>query len=245
MSVAIPTPLTNQLLDCLPREEQNRFLDQCETVQLEFGIILCERDRPFLHLYFPTTCIVSLVATMSGHPPLKLGLIGNEGMLGATLALGVNSAPSRAVVQGPGTALRISAPKLKRALRDLPLLKRALKRYLYVLMTQLSKNAACVHFHEIEPRLARWLLMTQDRAHADHFYLTHEFLADMLGVRRSGVTVAAGALQTRGLIHYSRGNIIILDRQGLEMAACECYDALLNEHARLFPPHARLVLLES
>ncbi len=238
MSVAIPAPVTNQLLDFLPRKEQSAILKQCEAVHLEFGDVLCDRDIPFRHLYFPTTCFISLVATLNGHQPIKLGLLGNEGMLGATLALGINNAPSRAVVQGPGNALRISAPRLRRALRDCPLLRRALKRYLYVLMKQQSQNAACVHYHEIEPRLSRWLLMIQDRAHANHFHLTHEFLADMLGVRRSGVTIAAGALQLRKLIGYSRGNITILDREGLEMAACECYDALLKEHARLFPAYA-------
>lgn len=245
MSIAIPTLVTNQLLAGLPRKEQNKVLGLCDTVPLEFGAVLCDRDRPFRYLYFPLTCIISLVTTLGSQHPLELGLIGNEGMLGATLVLDVNSAPSRAVVQGQGTALRISGPKLRRALRDLPGLQRALKRYLYVLLAQLTRNAACAHFHEIEPRLARWLLMTHDRAHSDHFYLTHEFLADMLGVRRSGVTVAAGALQTRRIIHYSRGSITILDREGLEKAACECYDVLLKDHARLFPPLARLVVLES
>ena len=235
MSVACPRPVTNQLLDCLPHNEQNRVLEQCEMVELEFGSILCERDMLFRYLYFPTTCFVSLVTTLGGKHPLELGLIGSEGMLGATMALGVNMAPSRAVVQGSGTALRISSDQLRRALRDSPLFQRALKHYLYVLLAQLTQNAACVHFHEIEPRLARWLLMTQDRAHQDTFHLTHQFLADMLGVRRSGVTIAAGALQLRGLIAYRRGDITILDRSGLELASCECYRVMLNDHARLLP----------
>ncbi|OLO09751.1 Crp/Fnr family transcriptional regulator [Salinicola sp. MH3R3-1] len=240
MSVAPPTSITNHLLGCLPNNERSSVLEQCEAVELAFGSVLCESDCSFRYLYFPTTCFISLVTTLGGNHPLELGLIGNEGMLGATLALGVNTASCRAVVQGPGTALRMRATRLRRILCDNQMLKRILKHYLYVQLTQLAQNAACAHFHEIEPRLARWLLMTQDRAHADHFHLTHEFLADMLGVRRSGITLAAGALQSRKLIRYRRGNITVLDRRGLEMAACECYDALLKDHARLFPSHTPL-----
>lgn len=226
-------PVVNLLLSGLPRLERQRILFHCEPVELVFGSILCEADQPFSHLYFPLTGFISLVTTLGDHPPLELGLIGNEGVLGATLALGVNTAPARAVVQGTGSALRISTARLRQELDDCPRLLCTLKRYLYVLMAQLSQNAACGHFHEVEPRLARWLLMTHDRAHADHFHLTHKFLADMLGVRRSGVTIAAGTLQKRRLIHYSRGEITILDRQGLEGATCECYRALIEDYARL------------
>lgn len=234
MSAAIPPPIVNLLLDGLPRTERHRLMPHCEPVELVFGSILCEPDRPFRYLYFPLNGFISLVTTLGQHRPLELGLIGNEGMLGATLALGIPTAPSRAVVQGSGSALRISATQLRQSLRECPSLQRTLQRYLYVMLTQLTQNAACGHFHEVEPRLARWLLMSHDRAHADHFHLTHEYLADMLGVRRSGVTIAAGALQHRQLIHYSRGQITILDRSGLEAAACECYAALCAGHARLF-----------
>ncbi|MGA6108937.1 Crp/Fnr family transcriptional regulator [Pseudomonas solani] len=234
MSAATSPPIVNLLLDGLPHKERNRVMPLCEPVELVFGSILCEPERPFRYLYFPLDSFISLVATLGQHHPLELGLIGNEGMLGATLALGVNAAPSRAVVQGSGSALRISASQLRQILRECPHLLRTLRRYLYVMLTQLAQNAACGHFHEVEPRLARWLLMTHDRAHADHFHLTHEYLADMLGVRRSGVTIAAGALQLRQLIHYSRGQITILDRSGLEAAACECYDLLSAGYARLF-----------
>jgi CRP-like cAMP-binding protein len=234
MLTAQPPPVSNLLLDGLPRKERNRILQDCEPVELVFGKILCEADQPYRYLYFPLTGFISLVTALGKHPPLELGLIGNEGMLGATLALGVNAAPCRAVAQGPGSAWRISATQLRQLLQECPRLLRTLKRYLYVLLTQLSQNAACGHFHEVEPRLARWLLMTHDRAHADNFHLTHEYLAEMLGVRRSGVTIAAGALQLRQLIHYSRGLITILDRPGLEAAACECYNALGADYARLF-----------
>lgn len=239
MPVVSPAPVTNLLLDGLPGRERSRILSHCKRVELVFGNILCEPDRPFRHLYFPLTGFISLVTTLSSHRPLELGLIGNEGMLGATLVLGVNTAPISAVVQGKGSALQISATQLRQDLRDSPRLLHALKRYLYVLMVQLSQNAACGHFHEVEPRLARWLLMTHDRAHVDRFHLTHEFLAGMLGVRRSGVTIAAGALQQRQLIQYRRGEITILDRCGLEAAACECYAALVEDRARLFASRTR------
>jgi CRP-like cAMP-binding protein len=162
-----------------------------------------------------------------------MGLIGNEGMLGVTLMLGVNEAPFRGVVQGKGTALRMSTAELRRLLLASPSLRKTLHRYLYVLMEQLSTSAACSHFHEVEPRLARWLLMTHDRAHADHFHLTHAYLAGMLGVRRSGITVAAGVLQRGMLIRYTRGEISILDRAGLEAVSCECYNTTIDGYARL------------
>ncbi|MBB2497504.1 Crp/Fnr family transcriptional regulator [Aquipseudomonas ullengensis] len=237
MPAAPPTPVVNLLLNALPPKELERVLAHCETVELLFGNTLCEPGQTYDYLYFPLDGFISLVTTLGPHRPLELCLIGNEGMLGATLVLGLDVAPNRAVVQGSGRALRISTARLGQALRESPHLLRALKRYLYVLTMQLAQNVACAHFHAVEPRLARWLLMSHDRAHSDHLTLTHEFLADMLGVRRSGVTIAAGALQVRSLIHYSRGKITILDRPGLEAAACECYGALNQGYARLLSPH--------
>lgn len=225
----------NRLLSSLPRVERRQFLDRCETVELAFGSVLCEADEPFRQVYFPLTSFISLVATVSGHQPLEMGLIGSEGVLGATLILGVAEAPLKAIVQGPGSALRMGVAQFQKARHDSPTLMRGLYRYLYVLMAQLSQTTACTRFHEVDARLARWLLMTHDRAHADHFHLTHQFLADMLGVRRSGITVAAGLLQQRGLIHYARGEIQILDRDGLESASCECYEAVVEDYARLLP----------
>jgi CRP-like cAMP-binding protein len=224
----------NRLIGTLPHKERNRILKRCDPVDLVFGTILCEPDQPLRYVYFPLTGVISLMATVGGHPPLEMGLIGNEGMLGATLVLGVNAAPLHAVVQGSGTALRMTAPHLRLALRDGPALLRMLNRYLYVLMAQLSQTAACTHFHEVDARLARWLLMTHDRAHADHFHLTHQFLADMIGVQRSAVTIAAGMLQQQKLIHYTRGEITVLDRPGLEAVSCECYDAVIEDYSRLF-----------
>ena len=234
MSAATPIPFVNRLIEALPDKERSRLLERCESVEMPFGAVLCEPDARYESVYFPVAGFISLVMRVGSHRPLEMALIGNEGMLGVTLALGVDFAPMRAVVQGAGAALRISAEQLRLELSNSPCLLRTLHRYLYVLMAQFSRTAACTHFHEIEPRLARLLLTTHDRAHADHFHLTHEYLAAMLGVRRSGVTIAAGALQQRGLIHYIRGEIRVLDRRGLEGASCECYDALIAGYAQLF-----------
>jgi CRP-like cAMP-binding protein len=233
MSIAISPPVVNHLLASLPAKQRNSILKHCEPVELVFGTVLCEPGQSFQNVYFPLTSFISLVATLRGHQPLEMALIGNEGMLGATLVLGIDAVPSRAVVQGSGTALQMTAIQLRQALGEHDLLLRALNRYLYVLMAQLSQTTACTRFHKLEERLARWLLMTHDRAHADHFHLTHEFLADMLGVRRSGITVAAGELQKRKIISYSRGEISILDRSGLEAASCCCYRPAIEYSTKL------------
>jgi len=235
MSAVTSKHVVNSLIEGLPHRERNRILKSCEMVDLVFGSILCQPDQPMRHVYFPLCGFISLVETVGQHEPLEMGLIGSEGMLGATLALGVNTIPLRGVVQGSGTALRMTAPQLRRELRDSPALQRTLKRYLYVLMAQLSQSSVCLCFHEVPMRLARWLLMTHDRAHADHFHLTHEFLAGMIGVQRSAITIAAGELQASGLIRYSRGEINILNRRGLEAASCECYQLLVEDYTKLFP----------
>lgn len=203
-------------------------------VSLVFDSVLCEREKSYRHVYFPLGGFISLVATVGAHPPLEIALIGNEGMLGATLVLGVDRARLRGIVQGAGTAWRIPAPKFRRAMRETPALRDVVKRYLFVVITQLSQSTACTRFHEVEARLARWLLMTHDRAHADRFHLTHLFLADMLGVRRSAITIAAGALQRQKLIRYARGEIDIVDRKGLEAASCECYQNVIGDYQRMF-----------
>lgn len=224
--------VSNRLIDGLPRKPRDRILQLCEPADLPLGAILCERDRTLRQVFFPLTGIISLVAVVDGHPPLEMGLIGNEGMLGASLVLGINAARLRGVVQCSGTALAIPAEQFRHELRGNPLLERRLNRYVYVLMAQLSQVAVCTCFHELKARLARWLLMTHDRAHADHFRLTHEVLAGMLGVRRSAVTIAAGALQRLGLIGYARGDIQILDRGGLMAMSCACYRAVVDDYQR-------------
>lgn len=206
----------------------------CMPTQLTFGTVLCEPDQAYRDIYFPLSGFISLVTEVSGHPQMEMGLIGSEGMLGATLLLGVDRVPLRAVVQGPGSALRMRVADLRSQIGTSPKLAETIGRYLYVLLAQLSQTAVCTRFHEIEARLARWLLMTHDRAHADHFHLTHQYLADMLGVQRSAVTIAAGTLQRRGLIHYTRGEINIMSRPGLESASCECYAAVVADYAQQF-----------
>lgn len=235
--------MVNELIDSLPGRARDRLLGLCEPVDLSLGSRLCDSDRRIDHAYFPMTGFISLVTILGQRPPLEVALIGNEGMLGATLSLGVALAPARGVVQGEGRALRLSAAVLRRELQASPILRRMLLQYEYVMLTQLLKNAACTHFHEIAPRLARWLLMTHDRVQGDHLHLTHGFLADMLGVRRSGVTVAAGALQAGKLIHYRRGNISILDRAGLERVACDCYAEMKTAYRNHFGATRREVLL--
>jgi CRP-like cAMP-binding protein len=218
-------PAQNHLIQRLPLSNRRQLLSVAEPVTLVLGDVLCQRGAPTRHVYFPVDAFISLVTAVDAHPSLEVGMVGREGMLGAPLALGIAAAPWRSVVQGAGSAWRIAAVPFRRELAASVALQRGLQRYLFVLLAQLATSAACVRFHEIGPRLARWLLMTQDRAHADRFAVTHEFLACMLGVRRVGVTQAAGALQRRGLIEYHRGRVGVLDRAGLEAAACSCYAA--------------------
>jgi len=215
----------NRLIQLLPRADRTHLLAACEPAMLTLSEVLCEPGKPTRHVYFPTEGFISLVTLVVGYPGLEVGMVGREGMVGAQLALGVATSPLHALVQGSGSALRIGSKAFRGELARSAALQRQMNRYLYVLMAQLATSAACLRFHLIGPRLARWLLMTQDRAHADTFHVTHEFLAYMLGVRRVGVTAAAGALQRLGLIEYKRGEMTVLDRPGLEHAACTCYAA--------------------
>lgn len=230
MSTSTVPLITNHLLQLLSSKDRRILLQYCDVVQLQFADILCEPNQRYRYLYFPLSGFISLVTKLAGHKPLEMGLIGNEGMLGVTLALGATMAPMQAVVQGKGTAWRIDIADLQQFLLLCPQLQHVLQQYLFVQLAQLSQSAACAHFHELSPRLARWLLMSHDRAHSSQFYLTHQFLADMLGVRRSGVTVAAGIMQQQQFISYSRGMISILDRKALQDMACECYQAGINDY---------------
>jgi len=224
MPHARPDP-TNRLLASLPDEDYRRFVSGCEQIDIELGDVLSESEESFRYVYFPTKSYISQTTAIDGHDSLGVGLIGDEGMLGISLILGVNDSPLRALVQGPGTALRMSTARFREELAQSPILQHGLDRYLCVVMGQLEQTAACIRFHVVEARLARWLLMTQDRAHSNEFHITHEFLASMLGVRRVGITKAACELQNRKLISYKRGAITVLDRIGLEAASCKCYEA--------------------
>jgi CRP-like cAMP-binding protein len=213
----------NGLLAALPHRSQQQLLASCEPVELRFADVLCTLGEKIRHVYFPTESFISLVTAVDDNARLEVGIVGDEGMLGTSLILGVDRSPQHAVVQGAGVALRMSAATFGRHHRRDAELRQRLSRYVYVLMRQLAQTAACTSYHRVEARLARWLLMSRDRAHRDQFHLTHEFLAYMLGVRRVGVTHAASSLQEQGLIDYSRGAITILDNAGLEKASCACY----------------------
>ncbi|MGC1459567.1 MAG: Crp/Fnr family transcriptional regulator [Steroidobacteraceae bacterium] len=218
----------NCLLAAIPTKEYESLLAGFEVVTLTYGDVLYEPGERMRHVYFPSDSLVSLLAVIDSRRAVEVGLVGREGLVGARLALGIAASSTRALVQGTGTALKISATRFLREFKRAPGLRRAVLLYADALMNQVAQSAACNRFHVIEERLARWLLMTRERLPSSEFRLTHEFLADMLGVRRVGVTAAAGALQRRGLIRYRRGIITILDQPGLEAACCSCY-----EHVRL------------
>jgi len=226
MPAAIPIPIANKLLATLPRTEYERLRSNLESVKLVAGATLCQPGDRIAHAYFPNNCVVSLLAVVEGRKALKVGLVGSEGIVGIPLALGIGVSSVRAVVQEAGTAMQIKSSHFDREFHRNPSLRRALLRYTHTLMTQSSQTAACCRFHLLEARLARLLMMTRDRMQSDDFHLTHEFLAQMLGVRRVGVTKAAGSLQQRKLISYRRGSIRLLNAKGLEAASCRCYEII-------------------
>jgi PAS domain S-box-containing protein len=221
--VAKGAPISNRLLAALPRKDYQRLLGGLEPVTLAYGEVLYEPGDPITHVYFPDDTLVSLLTTVGAHQALETGLVGREGMVGISAALGVEAASVRAVVQVTGTAVRMNAVRFRKAFRKSLPLQDELYRFIHAKLAQARQTAACNRFHVVEARLARWLLMTRDRMRGNRFFLTQEFLADMLGVRRVGVSTAACALHKKKLIEYSRGKIRILDRKGLEAASCSCY----------------------
>ena len=228
MRTATQPSTANHLLAAVPRQAYQRMLIGLEPVELTYGQVLYEPAGRIRHVYFPTGSLVSLLTAVDKHRTLDVGMVGNEGMVGMPMVLGIGLSAVRALVQGSGPAMRMSAARFRAEFGKNPPLQRALFRYTHLLRAQVSQTAACNRFHDAEARLARWLLMTSDRLHTDEFRLTHEFLAHMLGVRRVGVTRAASNLERRKLIAYSRGNIRILDRKRLEAAACTCYRIVKN-----------------
>jgi CRP-like cAMP-binding protein len=232
MTVGDPAP-DNLLLATLPAAERRRVLADSKQVELIAGETLNEPGERIRHVFFPTSGFISLIMPMDRRAQLEVGLVGNEGMLGVSLILGVPTSPVRALVQGSGSAWRMDVAAFGQALGRGPALERGLGRYLYVLISQIAQTAACGRFHQVEARLARWLLMTRDRAHSNRFNITQELLAYMLGVRREGVTVAAGILRRQKVIRYSRGDVEILDVDRLEATACACYTSAKEMYARI------------
>ncbi|NDP41807.1 MAG: Crp/Fnr family transcriptional regulator [Aromatoleum sp.] len=217
----------------MSNHDRQHFLDLCDEVDLALSEVLCEPGERIRHAYFPIDGVISLVAPVDGPGRLEVGLVGHEGMFGTPLVLGVETSPLQALVQGPGASLRMDADLFRRELARSRELQGTLDRYLCVRMAQLARAVACTRFHVVEARLARLLLAAQDRARSRALHVTHEFLAVMLGVRRVGVTKAASALQKRRLIRYTRGDITILDRPGLQSASCECYQVDRDTYARI------------
>jgi PAS domain S-box-containing protein len=229
--VAKGDPIANSLLAALPRKDYQRLHAGLEPVQLNYGEVLYEPGDPIRHVYFPSDCLVSLLTTVEDHEALEVGLVGREGMVGISLALGTDVASVRALVQGTGTAMRMESARFQKEFQQCRPLQRELYRFTHAKLAQARQTAACNRFHVVEARLARWLLMTRDRVESNDFLLTQEFLSHMLGVRREGVSKAAGELQKRKLIEYSRGNIRILDQRGLEAVSCSCYQIVSTVHS--------------
>jgi len=233
-SVAEPRADRNRLLRALPDEEFDLLLPHMERLEVPLLAVLNAPNTPFDHVFFPETGVISIVNELAGGDVVEAGTIGNEGMAGISVVLEGEMVPSTVTMQIPGELVRVPAPVVADLLQERPALRRLLHRYAHAFLIQVAQTAACNRAHDITQRCARWMLMTHDRMlGAEHFLLTQEVLSQMLGVRRAGVTVAAGALQEAGLIRYRRGKVTVLDRDGLERASCECYGIVRAHFDRL------------
>lgn len=230
-----PGPEKNRLLAALTADEQLRVVPQLERVFLPLGKVLYESGAPLQHVYFPADALVSLIYVMENGASAEIALVGNDGLVGIALFMGGETTPNRAVVQSAGTAYRLKGAKLKQEFGRAGILQSLLLRYTQALITQMAQTAVCNRHHSLEQQLCRWLLLSIDRLPANELTMTQELIANMLGVRREGVTQAAGKLQSSGLIRYHRGHIEVLDRSGLEERVCECYAVVRRECERLLP----------
>lgn len=227
----------NHLLAALPQNILNRLLPDLKLIDMPLGKVIYEPGVQLQHIYFPVTgCIVSMLYVMQNGSAAEIAVVGNEGMVGIALFMGGDTTPSRALVQSAGQAYQLSGAALMREFENHTELQHLLLRFTQALITQMSQTAVCNRHHTVEQQLCRWLLLSLDRLADNRLTMTQELIANMLGVRREGVTEAAGRLQTRGLIQYSRGRITILDRAGLEAQVCECYAVVKKEYDRLLPP---------
>jgi CRP-like cAMP-binding protein len=232
---AIPDRKANHLLAALPDPEWQRWLPQLESVDMPLGEVLYESGNTLSHVYFPTTSIVSLLYVMENGASAEIAVVGNEGIVGISLFMGGGSTPSRAVVQSAGRGLRLAAQMMKDEFDKNGLVLQLLLRYTQALITQMAQTAVCNRHHTLDEQLCRWLLLSLDRLQGNDLVMTQELIANMLGVRREGVTQAALSLQEAGLIRYARGRISVLDRTGLEKRTCECYAVVKREYERLLP----------
>jgi CRP-like cAMP-binding protein len=224
--------VTNTLIDALPRAARNRLLSICEPVDLVSGNIVSGSDSTARHVYFPTGSIISLMTSSKDSPVLEVGMVGSEGMLGLQVVLAAGSVPLQANVRRPGSAWRVATEPFNRELAGSRALQQSLNCYLQVTLLQFTSEARCVRFHQINQRLARWLLMTHDRTHADSFSVTQALIAQLMGVRRVGIAKAAGAFQRMGIISYVRRVVTIVDRKALESESCGCYETAQANYAR-------------
>lgn len=231
-----PNLAENQLLAALPLSEYQRLVPNLEKVSLSLQQVIYEPGEPIRHVYFPHQAIVSLVSTMSDGSTVEVGLVGKEGMVGLPVIWGGSTTTTRAFVQMADSGIRMKASLLKTEFERGGQLQSLLLRYMQALHTQISQTAACNRLHMVEARLARWLLSVHDRMQTDSFPLTQEFISQMLGTRRAGVTEAAGVLSDAGMIRYTRGRITILNRKELEATTCECYGIVKGEFTRLLNP---------
>src|SRR5256885_4577636 len=229
------TPAQNDLLAALPEVDYERLLPDLELMPLPLGMVLYESGGKLDYVYFPTDCIVSLLYVMKDGSSAEIAVVGHEGLVGVALFMGGESTPSRAVVQSAGSAYRLPSKVLKREFEHSGPLQHLLLRYTQTLITQMAQTAVCNRHHTVEQQLARWLLLSLDRLFTNELNMTQELIANMLGVRREGVTEAAGKLQSSGVIQYNRGHIVVLARPGLEQRVCECYAAVKHETDRLLP----------
>ena len=232
--------LPNHLLMALPAKELERMSAHLEPAHLDLGAVIYESGGELRHVYFPTTAIVSLLYLMENGASAEIAVVGNDGIVGVALFMGGESMPNRAVVQSAGHAYRLNGPSLKEEFRRGGALQRLLLRYTQALLTQMAQTAVCNRHHSVDQQLCRWLLLSLDRLPTSELAMTQELIANMLGVRREGVTEAAGKLQKAGLIRYSRGRITVLDRPALERQACECYQVVRKETDRLLPDEVAL-----
>ena len=228
------SPRQNHLLAALPQAEWQRWLPQLEHVSMPLGLVIYESGSTLSHVYFPTTSIVSLLYVMENGASAEIAVVGNEGVVGISLFMGGESTPSRAVVQSAGEGYRLRAATIKDDFNRAPVLH-LLLRYTQALITQMAQTAVCNRHHTLDQQLCRWLLLSLDRLRSNQLVMTQELIANMLGVRREGVTAAAGRLHKAGLIDYQRGHITVLDRPQLEHRTCECYAVVKKEYDRLLP----------